>query len=132
MPDINWFAAALAGVIGFFSGGLWYSPLLLQRAWSAETGMTEGHAGNVAPAVRFGTGALLSVISAVVFAVGLGARPTLGFAVGSGLAVGLAIIVPSYGIQYLFENRSPRLLLINGGWHCLQFALFGLILGLWH
>ena len=36
------------------------------------------------------------------------------------------------GINYLFEARSLKLFVINGGYHTLQFTLYGLVLGLWH
>jgi hypothetical protein len=41
-------------------------------------------------------------------------------------------VAGSFGINYLFEQRSLRLFLINGGYHTLQYTLIGLVLGLWH
>jgi hypothetical protein len=41
-------------------------------------------------------------------------------------------VATSFGINYLFERRNPRLFLINGGYHTVQFTVFGLVLGLWH
>ena len=38
----------------------------------------------------------------------------------------------SFGINYLFERKSLKLFLINGGYHTLQFTIIGLILALWH
>jgi hypothetical protein len=35
------------------------------------------------------------------------------------------------GINYQFAQRSLRLWLIDGGYHLVQFLLFGLVLGLW-
>jgi hypothetical protein len=46
--------------------------------------------------------------------------------------VGLAIVAMSFAINYTFAQRSLKLWLIDGGYHTLQFALYGLILGLWH
>jgi hypothetical protein len=34
-------------------------------------------------------------------------------------------------MNHLFERKSLRLFAINGGYHALQFTLFGLILALW-
>jgi hypothetical protein len=48
-----------------------------------------------------------------------------------GVAVGLGLVAASFGINYQFANRSTLLLLIDGGYHTVQFALYGLILGLW-
>ena len=43
---------------------------------------------------------------------------------------GLCWVAASFGINYLFERRPLGLWLINGGYHTLQFTVFGLILGL--
>jgi hypothetical protein len=41
-------------------------------------------------------------------------------------------VAGSFGINYLFEQRSMRLFLINGGYHTVQYTLIGAVLGLWH
>lgn len=132
MADINWIAAIVAGILGFFVGGLWYSKLMFLKAWQADTGITDGHQGNISPAIRFGAGVALSVIAALAFAQWLGPRPPLAIALGWALVVGVGFITTSFGIQHLFEGRSARVALINGGYHTAQFLVFGLLLGLWH
>ncbi len=129
MGDINIFAAVLAAASSFMLGGLWYSELLFGKAWMADSGAPEqpGH-----PARVFGLSFLFSLIAALAFAMFLGPRPELGTALSSGLTVGLCFVASSYGINYQFAQRSTRLLLIDGGYHCGQFLLFGLVLGLWH
>jgi hypothetical protein len=67
-----------------------------------------------------------------VFALFLGPRPALGFALGAGFSAGLCWVAASFGINYLFERRSLALFLVNGGYHTMQFTLYGLVLGLWH
>jgi hypothetical protein len=129
MADINWIAAIVAGVLGFFVGGLWSSPLLFAAAWSKETGMN-GPGPGPAPAVRFGLGALLSVIAALLLSHALPGE-TLGHAVAGGAAVGAGFVATSLGINYLFEGRSFKLWLINAGYHVVQFTVIGLVLGLW-
>ena len=79
-----------------------------------------------------GTAFLLSVIGAGVFAMFLGPTATPIFGVSVGFAAGLCWVAGSYGINYLFEQRSLRLFLINGGYHTIQYTLIGLILGVWH
>ena len=41
----------------------------------------------------------------------------------------LAWVAASLGISYLFEQRPLKLWLINGGYHTLQFTLYGAIIG---
>jgi hypothetical protein len=60
------------------------------------------------------------------------AQPDLLRAVHDGVLVGLAIVAMSFAINYTFAQRSLKLWLIDGGYHTLQFVLYGLILGLWH
>ena len=50
----------------------------------------------------------------------------------AGFATGLAFVATSFAINYAFAGRSRKLWLIDGGFHTLQFTLYGLILGLWH
>jgi hypothetical protein len=38
-------------------------------------------------------------------------------------------VTASLGMNYLFERKSLRLFLMNGGYHTLQFTLIGAILG---
>ena len=71
-------------------------------------------------------------INAVAFAVLLGPDPALPLAVHHGALVGVAFVATSFGINYAFARRSLTLWLIDGGYHVLQFVLYGLILGLWH
>ena len=50
-------------------------------------------------------------------------------AVSAGFSAGLCWVAASYGITYLFEHRQLKLWLVNGGYHTLQFTLFGAIIG---
>jgi hypothetical protein len=81
-------------------------------------------------AMIFGLAFLLSLVAAAVFAMFLGKEMPLGAATAAGFSAGLCWVAASYGISYLFERRPLALWLINGGYHTVQFTLFGLILGL--
>ena len=64
------------------------------------------------------------------FANFLGPRPNVAFGAGVGASAGLLWVAGSFGINYLFERKSLKLFLINGGYHTLQFAIIGLVLAL--
>ncbi len=127
---INIWAVLVAAASSFMLGGIWYGPLFL-KAWSREAGVDPGKKGGH-PAKVFGGAFLLSLLAAYVFAMFLGPRPELKFALGAGAAAGFCWVAASFGINYLFANRSFKLWLIDGGYHTLQFTLYGLVLGLWH
>lgn len=130
MPEVNLLAVLACGVSSLVLGGLWYSPLLFAGRWQRETGQSEEvlRGGNMA--LIFGLAFLLSVIAAYVFGMFIGPMG-VGPATGAGLAAGLTWVAASFGVNYLFERRSLALWLINGGYHTLQFSLFGAILGAW-
>lgn len=130
--SINYLAVVAAGVSAFVLGGLWYSPVLFQKPWLAATGLTEEQAQSGNPAMIFGLAFVLALLAAFVFAMFLGPNPSLALGLGAGFSAGLCWVAASFGINYLFERKSVKLWLVNGGYHTLQFTLYGLILGLWH
>jgi len=132
MPEVNWLAVTAAALASFVIGGIWYSPLLFARSWQAAAGLSDEALKGGSPVRIFGGTFLLSFVAAATFAFLLGPRPTLGFAATAGLSAGLCWVTASFGINYLFERRSLRLFLINGGYHTLQFTVIGLVLGVWH
>lgn len=132
MPQINLLAVIAAALSAFILGGLWYSPVGVGRAWQEATGLTDEQLQGGSKALIFGGSFLLSLLAAGMFAVFLGPAPSLLMAFGAGLSAGLCWVAASFGINYLFERRKFKLLMINGGYHVLQFTLYGLILGSWH
>jgi hypothetical protein len=132
MGDINLWAVVAAAVSAFILGGLWYSPVLFLRPWQKASGLSDEQLQRGNKALVFGGAFVLSLIAAFVFAMFLGPKPSLELGLGAGFSAGLCWVAASFGINYLFERRSGRLFLVNGGYHTLQFTLYGLILALWH
>lgn len=132
MPDVNWLAILAAALAAFVLGGLWYSPILFGRIWQRHSGLSDDAMARGNPALIFGLAFVLAFIAAAIFALFLGPDPALAFATGAGAAAGLCWVATSFGINYLFERKSPTLFAINAGYHTLQFTLTGLVLGLWH
>ena len=130
MPALNWLAVLAAAVSAFVLGGLWYGPLF-KNAWCREAGI-DPDASPKHPARVFGTAFVAALIAAVIFACFLGPNPPLMTALHAGFATGLAFVAMSFAINYAFAGRSLKLWLIDGGYHTLQFTLYGAILGAWH
>ena len=131
LEQINLWAVLAAGASSLVLGAVWYSPVLFARAWMRESGTSEEKARAANPAKTLGLTFVLAVIGAAVFALFLGPNPAPGFGAATGFSAGLCWVAGSFGINYLFEQRSLKLFLINGGYHTLQYTLIGLILGLW-
>jgi len=132
MPDINYWAVIVAAASAFVVGGLWYAPPIFGKSWQRAAGLSDEQLAQGKPAMIFGIGFLLSLVAAWMFAMFLGPRPATGMATAYGFAAGLCWVATSFGINYLFEHKSLKLFLINGGYHTVQFTVIGLVLGLWH
>ena len=129
MPDVNVWAVLACGVGSLVLGGLWYSPALFGKQWQKLARLSdEQMAGSNARI--FGLAFVLSLVAAYVFAMFLGREMGVGPAIAAGASAGLCWVAASFAINYLFERRPLPLWLINGGYHTLQFTLFGLIIGL--
>jgi hypothetical protein len=125
---MNIWAVLVAGVSSFLLGGLWYSPVFLGNAWNRENG---GPIPPEHPARVFGVSFVFSLVAAAAFGYWLGPNPGLARALQFGFVAGFCFVAASFGINYQFAQRSLRLWLIDGGYHTVQFLLFGLIFGLW-
>jgi hypothetical protein len=131
MPDVNYLAVIAAAIATFVLGGLWYSPALFGKVWQREAGVTEEKMKSANMTLIFGLTFVLALIAAWVFALFLGPRPPMALGLGAGFSAGLCWVAASLGINYLFERKSLKLWLINGGYHTLQFTAMGAILGAW-
>ncbi len=132
MPEVNWLAVVAAAVSSFVIGGIWYSPAMFLKAWQRGAGLSDDQLQKGHPGKIYGGALVLSLVAAAVFALFLGPKPDVGFATSAGFAAGLCWVAASFGINYLFERKSLALFLVNGGYHTVQFTVFGLVLGLWH
>jgi len=131
MPDINLLAVLGCGVASMVLGALWYSPALFARSWQKHAGVSDQAITSSNLPLVYGLAFVLSLLAAYVLAMFIGPEMSLGAATAAGAAAGVAWVSASFGINYLFERKSLTLWLINGGYHALQFTLFGLIIGAW-
>ncbi len=129
--QFNFAAVFVAALMGFAVGGLWYSPLMFANAWMKEAGISEEQTRNAPMARIFGLAALASLVMAFNLAAFIGAKASLAFGLFAGAAAGIGWVAMSLGVIYLFEQRSLKLWLINGGYQVVSYTLMGGRLGLW-
>jgi hypothetical protein len=133
MHQINLIAAIVAGIVGYFPGGLWYSKAMFLRRWAVEMGIDIDNppAEKQNHGVKIAIGVVTSIVAAIVVALIAGPAPGLCHAVLTGVAIA-GLIGSAFAIQYVFEDRSFAFWAINAGYHLVQFTIIGLVLGLWH
>lgn len=128
--SVNWLAVIAAAVSMFVVGGLWYSPLLFERAWARAAGLSGEDLKRGNPAVIFGIAFVLTLLMAANLAFFV-AGVDLGMTIAYAIAAGLGWAGFGLGVVALFERRPLSYFLINGGYLTVGFAVMGLILGLW-
>jgi len=132
MPHLNWLAVLAAAVAAFALGGLWYSPVLFGRAWMSVNNLTEADLAKGNMAKIFGLALVFEVIMAANLAAFL-AEPKTSAAWGAtaGFLAGFGWVALAIATIALFERRSWKYTLINGGYMTLSFVIMGLIIGAW-
>lgn len=129
---INHIAVLVCAVMSLVIGALWWSPLLFQKAWQREAGITDEQLGKFNPAKTFGMTFVLALVISYNLAFFLGAPGTTWqWGVIAGLLAGVGWAVTQFIIIALFEQRSWRYIAINSGYVAVYFAVIGFILGIW-
>jgi hypothetical protein len=143
MADFNVPAALVAGVAGFFVGGLWYSKGVFGSVWCRANGYHDER-GELRPEIAakiqgqhparaFAIAIPFSIVAALVFARVLGSAPTLEAAFDLALMASGGFVATSFGVNYQFcADRSMVSWAVDSGYHVAQFCIFALVLGLWH
>ena len=127
---LNHAAIITAAILAFIIGGVWYGPLF-GKAWMQEVGITP-EAAAAGQAKVFGLAFLFTLVMAYNLGFFLGDPSiSLGMAAFYGFATGFGWIAMGLFIVGLFERRSLKLMLINGGYMTVTLTLMGLVIGAW-
>lgn len=128
MANLNWLAVLVAGLSTFMIGGVWYS--LFKRSWMTANNFTEEDLTKRNMKTVFIISFILSFIMALNLALFIGNEGTAYGAI-AGFMTGFGWVSLALGIVALFENRSLKYVLVNGGYMVLAFTVMGAILGYW-
>jgi hypothetical protein len=127
---LNLWAILVAALSAFLIGGAWYSPALLGGAWKDANGFGADEPG-AGPRV-FVVGFVLSLVMAVNLAMFLNdPKTTVAWGATAGFLAGFGWVAMGMGIVALFERRSLKYVLINGGYLTVALTAMGAILGAW-
>lgn len=132
VSTVNWLAVVAAALSMFVLGGIWYSPLLFYRGWMSANGFTEEDikAGN--PARTYGISLVFSLLMSANLALFLNApETTASWGATAGFLAGFGWVALGIGVVALFEMRTWKYVLINGGYMTVAFTIMGTILGAW-
>jgi hypothetical protein len=136
-PHVNYLAVLVSGVAIFILGGLWYSPALFAKRWTALMGKTEeemkASSSSQSMPVMFLLAFICGLLSAWTLAVVLNHFANLtalrGAAVGGLCWLGFAAAT-SFATA-LFSMQPKQLWLINSAYNLVSFVVAGMILAVW-
>ena len=132
LADLNWLAVVVSAVAFYALGAVWYS-FLFGKAWAAELGIDLENPPKTNMVKTMGGTFVLELIAAIVVGLLMAEMGGEGVMIGihTGLLLGLGIASVMMGVNYLFEQRSLKLWLINAAHITIGFALVGAIQGAW-
>jgi len=131
--DINYFSVLVCALLSMVVGALWYGPLF-GKEWMKLVGKTEEElAKGFNPAKTYSLATLAHFFIALIIAYVIDLSNAKS--VIDGLRIALTtwvgfVAAPNY-INYLFEKKSLKLVIINAGYNLVLFILFGIILVYW-
>ena len=129
---INHFAVIVWAVANLALGALWYSPAMFYHAWKKENGLTDEQLKKLNPPKVYGLSFILALLISYNMAFFLGDDKTdMAWGTTAGFLAGFGFSALIFTIIGLFEMRSWKYILINGGFITLYFTIVGFILGVW-
>ncbi|PLK45825.1 MULTISPECIES: DUF1761 domain-containing protein [Emticicia] len=129
---LNHWAVLACAVLSLALGALWYSPLMFLNGWKTANNLTDEQLRANNPAKTFGITFVLALITSYNLAFFLGDDKTdMAWGATAGFLTGFGFCSAIFTIVALFELRSLKYILINGGYITVYYTLAGLILGAW-
>lgn len=133
--NINWLAVVLAVVVSMIAAGTWYRKSTFGPAWRQLTGISEkdSQKAGKTPMILV---LIANIITAVVLAAAISIsaaffkNDSVWLALTVGFASWLAFSATTLVTHNAFEQKAPKLTLINNGYQLLLFLVIALIIGL--
>lgn len=144
LPQLNYLAVLVAGIVIFLLGGLWYSPILFAKKWIALQGRTEeqlraGTAGSNMPLMYLGAFICGLIIAWALAVVANHFSPTVFITTGEwavrgaklGLFCWFGFAATTSFANALFSMKPKQLWLIDSAYNLVSFVIAGIILMVW-
>jgi len=133
LMNLNWLAVLVATIANFAIGALWYS-VLFGKAWIKEMGW-EGKEEEIKENTNMAMTLGGSFVLSMIIAISLALLPHTSSMIGGikiALLLAIGVSIASMWKGYLFEKRSIKMVMINGGHEIATFVAMGAIIGAWH
>jgi nitrate reductase gamma subunit len=124
---VNWIAVAVAFVLVYGAGFLWYG-VLFTRAWTAALGR-EPDMSNPGLSMTLGAlNTLLTVVGIAWLLARIGAD-TLMSGIAASVAAFVFFVLTASAMDYIYQGDSEQLFAIDIGYQLVTFLIAGAVLG---
>ena len=145
MPEINWIAIIVAGLVPTILGALYYGPIF-GKIWMDSLGYTEEDFKGRNEALIYGSALVLAMLISMsikmtnelvhkdVNSVGelvFSSFHTFGHGALHGAMLAITLVVPVFLSLSLFQKNSGKNMLLNAAFWIICFAIMGGILDAW-
>ncbi|GAB4134291.1 MAG: DUF1761 domain-containing protein [Ignavibacteriales bacterium] len=131
--DINYLAVIVCAIISLVIGALWYGPLF-GKEWMKLVGKTEEELKkDFKPAKTFSLATVAHFFVALIISyfIDLFNAQTVVDGLRIALTAWVGFVAAPFYVNYLFERKPIKLLVINAGYNLVLLILFGIILVSW-
>lgn len=131
--QVNYWAVLVVGIVMFLLGGLWYSPVLFAKRWTALIGKSEEELKKASAPINFAFVLVAELVTAFVLAVIVGWAGTTTASGGAtvGFLCWLGLAGATSFMTYVLSARSVALWTIDSGYSLVSLLIGGVILALW-
>jgi len=128
--DVSYLPVLVAAAIGMAVGAFWYSPALFGKAWAKLAGVLPKKKGMAKSYIAGFAGQLVTAFVLAAFIASLGAS-TAAEGMKVGFWVWLGFLATSMLGMILWENKPPKLYLINSAYSLVQLGVMAAVLAAW-
>ena len=134
LNGINYLAVLVCGILAVGLGALWYSPMLLGKMWLVAIDKSEEELKqDINPVKTYSISFIAQLVIAYVLArimsyVGA-STPEEGIRLAFLAWIGFTATTMT--INMLFEGKTFKQFVVDGGYHLIVFIIYGIILGAW-
>jgi hypothetical protein len=129
--DVNFLAVLIATAVAVGIGALWYSPVLFAAQWMEAIGKTPEQMGN--PTQAMSLAPFNTLVTAFILALLINELELNSLVQGAlfGALMWASFSLTTHIYSMLFEGRSQKLILIDGGHLLTVYTVMGAIVGVW-
>lgn len=131
--DINYLSVIVCAFLSMIVGALWYGPLF-GKEWMKLVGKTEEEISkdfNPAKTYSLATAAHFFIALIIAYIIDLTNAKTVIDGLRIALTTWVGFVAAPWYVNFLFERKPVKLLIINSVYNLVLFVLFGIILVYW-